>query len=53
MKYRVVIERNVTIVLDVGLLIGGEIATVTVDCHGLVCFPDIETSGLLQKEINR
>jgi hypothetical protein len=47
-KYRVVIERNVTIVLDVGLLIGGEIATVTVDCHGLVCFPDIGR-GLVAK----
>jgi hypothetical protein len=48
---RVVIERNVTIVLDVGLLIGGEIATVTVIMGSSVS--RILRRGLGCKEINR
>tara|TARA_B110000238_G_scaffold67583_1_gene74107 strand:+ start:1509 stop:1805 length:297 start_codon:yes stop_codon:yes gene_type:complete len=37
--YSVWVKPDIAIVLDVGLLVGGEITTVTVDCHGVVCFP--------------
>ena len=28
---------DITVVLDMGLLVGGEIATITVDSHSVVC----------------
>ena len=37
--YSVGMKPDVAIVLDVCLLVGSEITTVTVDCHGVVCLP--------------
>jgi hypothetical protein len=31
------LKPDITVVLDIGLLVGGEIATVTVDSHSVVC----------------
>ena len=47
------IEPNLSIVLDVGLVVGDKSATVTLDGHGIVDLMDVRNESLVAKKINR